>query len=249
MKEKKTRHESGYLDVGDLLLHYITCGEGEPFILLHGNGQSISAFRRQLAFFSRYFYCVAIDSRGHGKSINPSMETDIGYDVMARDLLQVMDHLHIQRAHLLGWSDGGITGLLFASAHSDRVLSLCMMGANFDISGLKRYVRFGILAAYYVTLPFVRQFRAADRHNKRVSMMMNQPTISERQLKNIQAPVLIISAKRDFVQLDHTKNMADTIKNSEMLILDRANHFAPIWKEKSFNMAVLAFIRRIQANA
>ena len=96
-------------------LAYMEKGEGEPLILLHGNGENSEYFEYQIEFFSRYYRVIAVDSRGHGRSERGSGELTL--QRIADDLFEFMNQLSIEKANLLGFSDGGNIALLFALKH------------------------------------------------------------------------------------------------------------------------------------
>ena len=96
--------------------------------MMHGNGGSIQAFSNQIPFFEKYYKVIAIDSRLQGKSEgNPDT---ISYDLMASDFNALMDQLGIDSAYVLGWSDGGIDGIILALKYPSKVKMLAVSGAN-----------------------------------------------------------------------------------------------------------------------
>ena len=99
----------------DITHHYIEQGSGEPLILLHGNGEDGSYFAHQMEPFSRHFRVIALDTRGHGKT--PRGEAPFTIRQFAEDLHGFMDAHGIDRADLLGFSDGGNIAMVFALTH------------------------------------------------------------------------------------------------------------------------------------
>ena len=89
----------------DIEHNYIEQGTGFPLILLHGNGEDVSYFVHQMEPFSRHFRVIAVDTRGHGKT--PRGEAPFTIRQFADDLLGFMDVHGIDKAHILGFSDGG----------------------------------------------------------------------------------------------------------------------------------------------
>ena len=108
----------------DIRHYYIESGQGEPIILLHGNGESCEYFSGQIDAFARYFHVYAIDTRGHGKT--PRGDRPFTIRQFADDLLGFMDDRHIEKTHLLGFSDGGNIAMIFAMRHPDRVNRLIL---------------------------------------------------------------------------------------------------------------------------
>jgi len=97
---------SNHIEVNDLKLHYIEKGEGYPLIFLHG-GITIAEknWENQIDFFSESFRVIATDSRGHGKTNNPSGE--FSYRLMADDIAALIRKLKLEKPLIIGWSDGG----------------------------------------------------------------------------------------------------------------------------------------------
>ncbi|RZK59008.1 MAG: alpha/beta fold hydrolase, partial [Hymenobacter sp.] len=118
-----------YVQVAGARLYCEQYGQGEPLLLLHGNGQSIKDFSQQIGFFARRFHVIAVDTRAQGKS--PDATTGpLSYRLFAEDMRQLLDSLHLRRVAVLGWSDGGNTALEMALRYPARVSRLAIMGAN-----------------------------------------------------------------------------------------------------------------------
>jgi len=115
-------------------LHYLTAGEGEPVILIHGFAASAYANWVMPGVFeklSKHYQVIAIDNRGHGTSGKPHEIDKYGTE-MVEDVVRLLDHLKIQKAHIVGYSMGGfITGALVAT-HPERILSATMGGAGWS---------------------------------------------------------------------------------------------------------------------
>src|SRR5262249_7337993 len=111
-------------------------GKGNPVLLLHGGladgDQWVSVIP---AIVDAGYQAVVMDSRGHGRSSFD--DTPISYQVMAKDVLGQMDLLGIDKADIVGWSDGGIIGLELAIKHPERLHKVVAYGANFDPSGVR----------------------------------------------------------------------------------------------------------------
>ena len=103
--------------------------------MVHGGAGSSKYWGLQTPVLARQYEVIVLDSRGHGRSTRNS--EPITYHLMASDVLAVMDTLHIPKAALVGWSDGGIIGLDIAINHPERLTKLFAVGANSDTSGTK----------------------------------------------------------------------------------------------------------------
>lgn len=127
-------------------LYYEEFGYGFPLILLHGNGEDHMYFKYQIEYFSREYRVIAIDTRGHGRS--PRGDGEFTLSRFADDLYMFMTAHGIEKAHILGFSDGGNIALIFALRHPDMVESLILNGANIDPSGVKRRTQIPIELGY-----------------------------------------------------------------------------------------------------
>ena len=115
-----------------------------PVVVLHGNGESHEHMGEVVERLARERSVIAIDSRGQGASTRGSRE--LSYELMALDVLEVMSRLGVTEAHVLGFSDGGIVGLLLARDAASRVLSLTALGANLTPEGLTGSALFAMRA-------------------------------------------------------------------------------------------------------
>jgi pimeloyl-ACP methyl ester carboxylesterase len=123
---------------------------GTPVLLLHGGFGNSNYFGRLIPVLLAHGYrVIAMDSRGHGRSTRS--DAPLTYDLMAQDVLGLLDRLGISKVYLVGWSDGGIVGLDLAMTHPDRLAGLFAFGANADVSGLKDGAdKTPVFAAYLV---------------------------------------------------------------------------------------------------
>src|SRR5215470_3342100 len=126
--------KSGLAEVNGVKIWYATFGRGTPVILLHGGLANSNYWGRMVPELAARHQVIVMDSRGHGRSTRSS--EPIGYDLMASDVLAVMDFLKIDKAAIVGWSDGAIIGLDIAINHPSRLTRLFAFAANSDPSGV-----------------------------------------------------------------------------------------------------------------
>ena len=132
----------------DITHHFIEKGSGEPLILLHGNGESCGYFKKQLDVFAERYHVYALDTRGHGQT--PRGAAPFTIRQFAEDLLGFMDAQGTERAHILGFSDGGNIAMVFAMAHPERVARLILNGANLTSAGVKLSTQLPIELGYRI---------------------------------------------------------------------------------------------------
>ena len=116
-------------------LNFTEKGYGAPLILLHGNGESSGYFVNQIDRFANEYRVIAVDTRGHGAS--PRGNKPFTLETFADDLKNLLDSLNIEKANILGFSDGGNIAVIFALKYPERVASLVLNGANLFPRGLK----------------------------------------------------------------------------------------------------------------
>jgi pimeloyl-ACP methyl ester carboxylesterase len=132
-------------DSNGVKIRYVTEGKGEAVVLLHGWMGDSSMWGRDWLGNTKLkgadgYQLIALDCRGHGKSDKPHDPGKYGPE-MAADVVRLLDHLKVEKAHLIGYSSGAfITGKV-AATHPDRVLSLVYGGQAPLVAGLKSEVK------------------------------------------------------------------------------------------------------------
>ena len=225
--------------MSDISLCYTMQGAGPPLLLLHGNGEDGSYFVNQMSAFSLHYTVYAIDTRGHGLSPRGDAPFTIGQ--FAQDLLKFMDEERIEKANLLGFSDGGNIALTFALTHRSRVDRLILNGANLDPSGVKLSVQIPIVIGYWIASLFARFSPKAKRHAEMLRLMVKEPHIKPESLKKLYIPTLVIVGTRDMIKDAHTLTIASALPcaRMEMIVGD---HFIAAKNPDEFNEAVAAFL-------
>ena len=223
----------------EIELSFTEAGSGAPLILLHGNGEDGTYFDPHIPALARHFRVIALDTRGHGKSPRGSAPFTIGQ--FARDLGDFMDAQGIERASLLGFSDGGNIALTFALEHPKRVDRLILNGANLDPSGVKRSVQIPIVLGYGLTAVLARFSPEAARRAELLRLMVREPHIRPSELGRITAPTLVIAGTHDMIREKHTRLIARSLPNALLEIIP-GDHFVARTHPEDFRRAVEAFL-------
>jgi pimeloyl-ACP methyl ester carboxylesterase len=240
--------KSGQLKANGISIHYSIYGRGSPVILLHGGLANSDYWSNQVRALEPHHLVVVMDSRGHGRTTRDARA--YGYDLMADDVIALMDGLKIRKADIVGWSDGGIIGLDLAMRHADRVGKIFAFGANTKTSGVIDGVEKNPTFAAYIERAG-REYRAYSATPKGYNafveqiskMWADQPNWTDAQLKSIKSQVLIVDGDHDEgIKRDHTEYMAATIPGAGLLILPNASHFAFLQDPGLFNFAILHFL-------
>lgn len=214
-------------------LYYETYGQGAPLLLLHGNGESINSFRYQIAELARHYQVIAVDTRDHGKSA--ATKGALTYDLFAEDMVALLDALHVPKASIVGWSDGGNTGLSLALHHPERVRALITMGANIyaDTTALDgRLMRYVQQASH----------RGPTRARRLNTLMVDYPQMKPAELAAIKVPVLVMAGEKDVIKEAHTRLIGASIPGARVVILPGLTHYAPQEDPALFNKTVFDFL-------
>ena len=224
----------------DIEHYYIEKGQGEPLILLHGNGENCDYFAGQIDEFAQYYHVYALDTRGHGKT--PRGDTPFTIRQFADDLLAFMEAHGIDKAHILGFSDGGNIAMVFAMKYPERVLRLILDGANLDAKGVKPSIQIPIEIGYRFAKMFAKKSAEARKHAELLGLMVNDPNVRPEELSAITAKTLVIAGNKDMIKESQTRLIASNIRDSQLVIL-KGDHFIANKCPEAFNRAVLAFLR------
>ena len=223
----------------DIEHFYIEKGQGEPLILLHGNGENVDYFVGQMDAFAQYFHVYALDTRGHGKT--PRGTAPFTIRQFADDLLAFLDARDIDKAHLLGFSDGGNIAMVFAMKYPERVNKLILDGANLDAKGVKSSIQIPIEIGYRFAKLFAKKSEEARKNAEMLGLMVNDPNVRPEELSAIKAETLVMAGTKDMIKDDHTRLIARSIPDSRLVILE-GDHFIANKCPDAFNRSVLDFL-------
>ena len=225
----------------DIQLNYKEKGSGFPLILLHGNDEDHTYFVHQTEYFSMQYRVIALDTRGHGAS--PRGEAPFSLWQFAEDLREFMDEQRIEKAHILGFSDGGNIGLCFALKYPERIEKLIVDGANLFLEGLKPFVKNPIVDAYQRASFQAGESADAKREAEMLGLMVNDPNIDPAELKKLSMPVLVMAGTDDMIEESHTQLICDSIPDARLVWI-QGDHFIANKCPVEFNRAVDAFLQK-----
>lgn len=223
----------------DIQLHYIVKGNGEPLIFLHGNGEDVTYFSHQIAFFQKSYRVIAIDTRGHGKS--PRGDEPFTISQFADDLYDFMREHDIRRADMLGFSDGANIALLFTIRHPERVNRLILNSANLNPRGLKTSIYFSLMKAYREAKKASEDDEAAYKEMEFLKLMLKEPNITARELREVRVPTLVIAGENDMIKKSHSKKIYKQLPAAKLVFIP-GNHFIANENFDVFNMEVAKFL-------
>src|SRR5437016_1002508 len=118
-----------FFDSNGVRIHYVMSGAGEPVVLIHGWAADAGMWQPLIDDLARDHQVIALDCRGHGKSGKPHDPAQYGME-MTRDVVRLLDHLGIKRAHIAGYSMGGSIAIKLLSEHPERFLTAIIGGSQ-----------------------------------------------------------------------------------------------------------------------
>lgn len=231
-----------YVKTRGFNMYYETYGKGEPLLIIHGNGGAINNFVYQIPYFSKSYQVILADSRAQGKSVDAN--DSLSYEMMADDLNALLDTLHIDSCYVIGWSDGGINGLLLAMRHPEKVRKLAVTGANLspDTTAVDPFVyNWGI--KYNDSLKKLQETPKVKNDRKLAHLLSYEPHITIQQLSKIQCPTLVIGGDHDVLLPKHTLLIAESIPKSYLWIIPNSGHSTPIFYKDQFNEVINTFFK------
>ena len=244
-------NEQGHVEHDGARIWYASYGAGAPVILLHGGlGHSGNWGYQIPALTGSGHRVVVIDSRGHGRSTRDARP--YRYELMASDVLAVMDTLPLERAALVGWSDGACVAMVLASHAPERVAGVFFFGCNMDPGGTKEFVPTPVIDRCFSrhAKDYAQLSATPDDFDAFVGavseMMRTQPNYTADDLARIRVPVAIVQSEHDeFIEPEHADYLARSVPGAALILLPGVSHFAPLQRPAQFNRAMLAFLQRI----
>jgi len=242
----------GVVDTDGASIWYAIFGAGPAVILLHGGlGHSGNWGYQAQALVDAGRQVIVIDSRGHGRSTHDGRP--YGYDLMAADVLAVMDELSLDKAALVGWSDGACTALIVADQAPERVKGVFFFACCMDPGGAREFVATAVIDRcfsqhrkdYTALSATPDQF---DEFVQDVSLMMKtEPNYTAEDLGRIAVPVaVVLGAHDEFIKPEHAAYLQRSLPNAELTTLPSVSHFAPLQRPEQFNRELLGFLDRIE---
>jgi len=218
--------------------------------MLHGGLASADYWGRQVRALQTHYQVIVMDSRGHGRSSRDAQP--FGYDLMASDVLALMDHLGIKKAAIVGWSDGAIIGLDIAMHHPERVSKLFAFAANSDPSGVADIAKSDVFNAYIARAgeEYKRQSPTPTEYKAFVEeitkMWETQPKWTDADLARIKVPTWIVDADHDeAIKRENTEFMAAHIPGAGLLIQPEVSHFSFLQDPEQFTGDLLHFLAHV----
>jgi pimeloyl-ACP methyl ester carboxylesterase len=229
----------GYADVNGLHMYYERHGEaGAPLVLLHGGMMTIDLnFAGLIPTLAQRQQVIAVELQGHGRTAD--IDRAITPAALAGDVVALLDHLGIDRAHVLGHSMGAAVALELAVSHPDRLLSVVPISASVRPDGMHEDLMDPSKHATSTRMPTAEDFAAMRDAYQRLSphpenfekflgtLSSSNADLqgwSDEQLAGITAPTLLVMGDHDFVTIEHGGLMKQLIPGSHLAVLPNTTH-------------------------
>ena len=209
-------------------------------MLLHGNGENSGYFYYQLEEYSKHYHVYAPDTRGHGRT--PRGTAPFSISQFADDLKGFLDEKGIEKAHILGFSDGANIAMVFALRYPQYVDKLILNGGNLNGVGVKARVQLPIILGYRIASLFAKKSDGAKANAEMLGLMVNDPSLNPAQLASIRAETLVIAGTKDMIKDSHTRLIARSIPKSRLEIIE-GDHFIAANRHEIFDPIVLDFLK------
>ncbi len=246
----------GFFESNGTRIHYTLDGQGEPVLLIHGfaiNSATQWVLPGIVKSLAKDYRVIAIDNRGHGQSEKPHDPKGYGLELV-EDAVRLLDHLKIEKAHVVGYSMGGLIALKLVTTHPDRVLSVALGGM-----GLMRPSREPMLAElakaledgrgfapliYWLSgdgrrkpddsqVAFVNKYLQSANDVKAMAALIRSSLdekleIADEDLKTVQVPLLAVIGDRDpfKASVDLLKKHAPALR---VVVVPGGDHFGVVF--------------------
>ena len=253
-----------YIEANGLEVYYEHYGEGEPLLLVHGGTATSQSWASHLPAFTEHFEVFTPDSRGHGRTDNPTGE--LGYRVMADDLASLTDALGLQRPLVLGYSDGGQIALELGLRYPGLARALVLGGTQFRFS--EAYLE-AVRSLLWITEgeeldpeklereqpDWVAYLREVHGHVygpeywkayvKQIAALWLKPLrYTPEDIAAVTDPVLLLAGDRDGVCTEESIELFSVLPNAELAVAPASDHGFIEAKAGLFDALALDFLMR-----
>jgi len=235
------KEAGNYITIKGSKQYYEIYGQGEPLVLIHGNGGNIAYMKPQIEFFAKKYKIIVMDCRGRGKS---ELGNDsLTYMQMTKDIAGILDYLHLDSTYVVGRSDGGILALMLAIYYPEKVKMAVAFAANLtpDTSALYSFFYNEVIQDRKLSDEMLakkdttQNWKVMQQRNR---LMEFQPNITANDLHKIKCPVLVMSTDRDIIRPEHTVFIYRNIAKANLCILNGEDHYVTSNNPELFNKTV-----------
>lgn len=257
-----------FAKVNDVQLYYELHGaEGKPVVLfLHGLGSSVRDWELQIPAFASDYRVLAVDMRGHGRSDKP--QGPYSMPGFVRDVIGLLDQLHIDKAHVVGLSMGGMIAFQMAVDHPERIQSMVIVNSGPAVVAHTIKDRFNVWMRFFIVRVMgmkkmgetlaPRLFVDADQEALRQTFISRWAENDARayldamraivgwtvedKINQIKVPTLILSSDQDYTPVSVKEAYLAKMPKAALQVLPNAHHAVSSERPEAFNEAVRQFV-------
>ncbi len=255
------------------MLYYktiIKSEEAEWVTLLHGAGGSSSIWFKQMRYYRKHFNVLLVDLRGHGKSANKEWKKNDSFEHLAKEVIDVLDHLKIKKTHIIGMSLGTIVGQTMADSYPERITTLVLGGAIINVNlrtkfllaigrTIMNFVPYMLLYKLFAYIIMPRKEHEESRlrfinEAKKVSQKqfikwvkltkLVNPYLAHLQVATKNIPTLFIMGDEDYLFMPPVERLVKDYENIYLEVIEQAGHVCNIDKPEEFNKISSQFIMK-----
>ena len=217
-----------YAAVNGLKMYYEIHGKGMPLVLLHGGGSTIASnWSRILPELAKNYQVIAVELQAHGHTAD--IDRPLSFEQDADDVAALLKQLHIEKADIMGFSNGATTSLQIAIRHPKLVNKLVLASTLYKREGMMPGFFEGMEHATFDQMPqpLKDAYLKANPDPKGLDAMFHRDVarmvgfkdISDEQIKNIQAPALVINGDAEVIKAEHALTLSRTLPHAQLAIL------------------------------
>lgn len=252
--------------VNTIELDYEDSGKGKVLLLLHGLGSTKKDWDAQVPFFSKTHRVITVDLRGHGNSSKP--EDDYGVELMTEDVIQLLDHLNIQKVTAVGFSMGGAVAFEMAASHPDYLENLVIVnsGPDFNDMGkigedmlksrveflntkglapLAREIAFNMFPEDH-QVELRNEFETRCKNNDFNSYFKSFVTLMAwglgDRIKDITTRTLVVASDMDYTPISFKEEYVNRMQNARLAVVKNSRHGVVIDQPEAFNLELKKFL-------
>ena len=226
-----------FFDSSGVRIRYQVFGQGRPVILIHGFGESLETWQRRgvVRTLSPHFQVIAIDIRGHGRSDKPYDAKSYGAE-LSKDVVRLLHSLGTTKAHIVGYSMGGLIALDFAVLHQEHALSIVIGGAGWNPPETLDDFRGQAEAFAQGKVPA----RDGDDPKALAALLRGLRVWSEEDVRRIHVPVAVLIGANDRF-MPHVQRLLRVLPSTQLTVIPEVDHATAPGHPK-FAEALLTFL-------
>jgi pimeloyl-ACP methyl ester carboxylesterase len=222
------KQTGNYAAINGLKMYYEIHGQGTPLVLIHGGGSTIkSTFGHILPELAKTHQVIAVELQAHGHTLD--IDRPLSFEQDADDVAVLLNQLHMDKADIMGFSNGATTALQIAIRHPKMVNKLVLLAALYKRDGMQPGFWDGMnqVSIEQMPQPLKDAYLEANPDPKGLQAMFERDAtrmihfkdISDADIKNIQAPALVINGDADVILTEHALTLSHTLPHARLAIL------------------------------